>query len=54
MTNPATPVLTMKLEAPTMGVLLDAIEMIARQVDDADRFAELDVAPRPVDPRWLH
>jgi hypothetical protein len=58
-------VLTMKLSAPDMDALLDAITLFAGTVDDPDRIAairidedaccaELDVAARPVDPRRLH
>ncbi len=58
-------VLTMKLSAPDMDALLDAIGQISAQMDDPDRIAairvdetacraELDVAARPVDPRRLH
>lgn len=57
--------LTAELEAATMDALIDAVGAIARLLDDADRIAairvdelafiaELDFAPRPVDPRRLN
>lgn len=59
------PMLTLEVSTGTQDELLDAVESIARQMDDPDRIAairmdenaccaELDVAARPVDPRRLH
>lgn len=59
------PVRTFEVSKGTLDELLDAIEGIARQMDDPDRIAairvdedaccaELDVASRPVDPCRLH
>ena len=57
--------LVAQLTAGTMDELLDAIAVLAQQMDDPDWIAairvdeeacsaELDVAARPVDPRRLH
>lgn len=57
--------LTAELEAASVSDLTDAIASLARLLDDPDRIAairvdeaacvaELDIAPRPVDPRRLN